>query len=94
MIILVANNTVKQEKQDEFIQLTKRLIEETRKEDGCIYYNLVKDKNNPEILTFIERWESEKHLKDHSNTPHFIEIVPQIKKIREKGNLNIYEEFL
>lgn len=41
MILLIAKNTVQEGKQQEFVELAKKMIENTRQEEGCIYYDLV-----------------------------------------------------
>lgn len=47
-----------------------KLIEPTRKETGCIQYDLHKDNDNPTVFLFYENWETrdlwQKHMKnDH-----------------------------
>jgi len=48
------------------------LIEPTRKEDGCISYDLYQDISNPGKFTFIEHWKSKEHLDVHMKTPHLV----------------------
>lgn len=48
------------------------LIEPTRKEEGCISYDLYQDTTNPGIFTFIENWKSKEHLDVHLKTPHLV----------------------
>ena len=48
------------------------LIEPTRKEDGCISYELYQDTSNPGKFTFIENWQSQEHLDVHLQTPHLV----------------------
>ena len=43
MVKVVARNLVKKDKVDAFIELAKELVEETRKEEGCIKYELFQD---------------------------------------------------
>jgi len=46
------------------------LIEPTLKEVGCINYDLHQDNENPNLFFFFENWESEAHLKKHSQSDH------------------------
>lgn len=92
MIVVVAKSIVKQDQVEAYKQLTVKLIEETRKEAGCISYDLFQDTNNPNILTFIEKWVDKPSLDAHMKTPHFTEIVPILKDLRENSELNIYTE--
>ena len=48
-----------------------KLIVPTRKEDGCIEYNLHQDNENPAVFIFYETWESLGHLQKHINTNHY-----------------------
>ena len=78
MIRVVAKNRIKTEKVEEFIALAKTLAEATNQNDkGCIHYELYQDVNDPQILTFIEEWESMEALSSHMEAQHFKEIVPQ-----------------
>lgn len=60
------------------------LIEPTRKESGCISYELYEDKNNPGRFTFIEEWESQEHLDVHLKTPHLVAAGEAFGKIVTK----------
>ena len=55
MILLIAKNTVQEGKQQEFVELAKKMIENTRQEEGCIYYDLVADQNDEQVYFFIEK---------------------------------------
>lgn len=48
-----------------------KLIEPTRKEAGCIEYNLHQDNDDPAVFIFYETWESLKCLEKHMNSDHF-----------------------
>ncbi len=92
MIIVVSKSILIEGKANEYKKLTTKLIEETRKETGCISYDLCEDINNINILTFIEKWEDKKSLDAHMRTAHFVETVPKLKELRESSELNIYKE--
>lgn len=71
MLYVIATFTVK----DGSAQIIKDnvgfAIEATRKEAGCISYDLNQNIDDENTFTFVERWESRAHLQDHFNTPHF-----------------------
>ncbi len=50
------------------------LVEPTRKEAGCIRYDLVRGLGKSAEFAFIEEWESAEHLDAHSQTPHVREV--------------------
>jgi quinol monooxygenase YgiN len=91
MIKVVAKGVYLEGKTDEVIAMYDEMVKETRKEDGCISYNLFQDKDNKDILTMIEEWESVEALEAHKNSEHFTRIIPKIAKFRKIAELNIYE---
>lgn len=79
MVKVVARNTVKTEKIGEFLAIARELVILTNQNDeGCIHYDLYQDLNDPQILTFIEEWESMEALKNHMAAAHFKELVPKL----------------
>lgn len=83
MITLVAKKIVKKAYLDEFIELANKLAEESRKENGCEEYHLYQDIDNPQVLTFIEKWVDEKAIQDHKQTEHYNTIMPKLKAFEE-----------
>ncbi|MCB2294990.1 antibiotic biosynthesis monooxygenase [Clostridium algoriphilum] len=93
MITIVAKNSIKQGKVEEFKALTEKLINESRKEKGNISYNLYQDANNSNVLTFIEEWESLDIIKSHNNSKHFTSIVPKFEDLQEsQSEVNLYKK--
>lgn len=91
MIIIVAKNFIAEGKAEEFKSLTKSLIAESRKEEGCISYSLFEDIKDGNILTFIEEWKSEEAIQIHNNTPHFTSTVPNLGPLTAKPTeVNLY----
>lgn len=45
-------------------------VEPTRKEDGCLRYDLFADLSDPTRFTFIEEWTSAEALQAHSQSAH------------------------
>jgi len=92
MITIVAKSIVKEGKLEEFKVLTKEMIEKSRKEEGCLSYNLYHDVHNDHILTFIEDWKDMETIDLHNASEHFTRIVPQMKALREPGSeVNLYQ---
>jgi len=60
------------DKAEELKKVCLGLIEPTRKEKGCISYELYQDSTNPGIFTFVEEWESKEHLDVHLKSPHLV----------------------
>lgn len=95
MVIVVAKNFIQEDKINEAIELYKELVEKTRKEQGCIKYELCQDTQNPTILTMIEEWEDRDFLEKHFKTEHFTRIVPMIGKLLARDKeVNIYNKII
>lgn len=95
MIKVVAKKLVNEGKVEEVIKLYEELVRETRKEEGCIKYELYQDEKDSRILAVIEEWESKDALEKHMNSEHFVRIVPMIGELAEKKkDINIYNKLI
>ena len=83
MITIIAKSVILDGMKERFKELISELITESRKENGCISYNLFEDMNNKNILTIIEEWEDEKSIENHNKSDHFNRIRPLLSKFRE-----------
>jgi len=92
MITIVAKSIIKKGKKEDFKVLAEKLIRESRKEKGCISYNLYEDINNSNTLTFIEEWINEEAIKLHNESIHFTSIIPKLIELRKsKREINLYK---
>ena len=64
---IVASMLVAPGKRDALLPEMKKLVDDTRAEVGCIRYDLFQGDDNPDVLVFIEEWETrplwEAHMK-------------------------------
>ena len=65
-------------KEAELEEALLALIEPTRKEAGCIRYDLTRGLGKPAEFAFIEEWESGDHLDAHLQTAHVAEVGSKI----------------
>lgn len=79
-------------KVEEYFLLAREVVSETRKEKGCITYTLHQDINDPTILTMLEEWVDEEALNQHNKSEHVMKIVPELRKLRESTEINLYRE--
>lgn len=84
MIVILAKNYVKSSQVDRFIEYAEKLVKETRKEKGCISYDLCQDLNDKNIFVFVEKYENKEAIDRHSKSEHFTTIVPKLKDLKEK----------
>ena len=82
MVKVIAKFFVKEDKVEEFLKLAGELVQESRKEAGCVNYNLVQDLNNKQILVMLEEWESAGILKTHMASAHFTTIIPKMSLLQ------------
>lgn len=61
----------KDESISELKALLETMIEASRREDGCLLYNIYQLKNKPTEFVVVETWENEEKLKGHQNTTHY-----------------------
>lgn len=92
MVKVVAKNKVMNDKIDEVIKTYEELVTATRKEVGCIKYELFQDDKDSAIITMIEEWENKDDLDNHMKTEHFLRIVPIVGKFVLEKELNIYHQ--
>lgn len=91
MIRVVVKIQVKDGKKIDFLNIAQNLVIESRKEKGCIEYNLI-DSGIENQLYFIEKWESIEDLKNHSVAPHSKKYGDLLKELKEvELPVEIYE---
>ena len=79
------------EKENDLQDVLTKLIEPTRKEPGCISYNLLNNLANKCEYTFYEEWETDKDLESHMQSAHFQEAVSSLNGlIASEPEINQY----
>ena len=62
------------EASDDKVDLVKsellQIVALTRKEAGCLQYDLYWGVDHPAVFWFVEQWESAEHLKQHAQSAH------------------------
>ncbi|MBW4056235.1 MAG: antibiotic biosynthesis monooxygenase [Proteobacteria bacterium] len=83
-LIVVAKVLAKKDFIDAVKTELLKLIEPTRKEDGCIEYNLHQDNENPAVFVFCETWKCSACLEKHMNSEHFKNYVTTVATMIEE----------
>ena len=78
---VVARIKAKPEKVGEVRELLRGLVEPTRKEPGCISYELLQNREDPTDFTFVEEWESDAALESHAASDHLKAIGPKLQPV-------------
>lgn len=76
---IVAVIVVKTAYQDELEKAFQTVVNETRKEDGNISYELHQDIKNPLKYTILEVWKSQSAINEHNESAHFKAFVAAIE---------------
>jgi quinol monooxygenase YgiN len=84
MIIVSAIITAKKGNRNEIIAKSQNVIESTRKEEGCISYQLYASTEDVDVLLMFERWANMESLESHMKTEHFKEFGQAIEDILAK----------
>ena len=85
MIHILASFKVKNDKLSDFIKLCNELIEESRKEEGCVSYHLQQNTEKENHLVFVEEWKSNEAIEKHNASGHFTRIVPLLVEMCENA---------
>jgi quinol monooxygenase YgiN len=73
MIYVIATASVKPDKREDFKRGAVACIAGTRKEDGCLLYDLHESITDPTRFVFVEQWTTRDALGAHARTPHLRE---------------------
>ncbi len=65
------------------------LIEETRKEKGCLSYDLFRKTDDDDMLIFVETWESREDLEAHFSAPHIKAFGTAIAGLVAEGRIEV-----
>jgi quinol monooxygenase YgiN len=80
VVRVIARAVAREGKADELKRLLSGLVQPTRAEAGCKYYELF-ESSVPGIFLFNELWESQAHLDAHVASSHFTEIFGKAKAL-------------
>jgi quinol monooxygenase YgiN len=69
-LTVVAQFKAKPGKETQIRQELLSLLAPSRKDAGCLSYDLHQAPDNPALFLFIENWASKAHLDRHLQTPH------------------------
>jgi quinol monooxygenase YgiN len=82
MVKVIVKMVLKENQINNLKSLLPELVSESRKESGCILYQLIQDTEDKNIFFFVEEWDSASSLEKHMNSPHFHRAMPRLEKIQ------------
>ena len=90
-IRVVARVVARSDKVEEVKSVLLGIIELTRKEEGCIVYELLQNQEDPTDFTFVEEWGSQELLNAHLASPHLAEASSQLKGlVAAESDIRVY----
>ena len=82
---MCARFQAKKEKLEELLARLLQMVEFTSKEEGCLFYNLHVDRNDPTIFYFLEGWKNAAALEFHDQTPYVQAIIKDAPTLTTDG---------
>lgn len=84
MLTVIAKVTAQPQQVEAVKAALQTVLEPTRKENGCLLYDLHQDIEHKNIFFFYEHWDTVSHLETHRMTPHMVHLGETIKGLLEK----------
>jgi quinol monooxygenase YgiN len=88
---VVARITARPDTVNEVRQILDGLIDPTRKEPGCVSYELLQNRKDPADFTFVEEWDGDASLEGHFSTEHISAALPKLQTlVAESPDIRTY----
>jgi quinol monooxygenase YgiN len=92
MVILAVIWMAKAGREAEVAQLLARMTEESRKEPGCVMYQVHRHKTEPRRFFIYEQYKDDAALEAHRAASYFLQYARKdLPKIAERVEGNLYE---
>lgn len=92
MIVLAVTWMAKTGHEAEVAALLSKLTEESRKEPGCVTYQVHKHKTEPRRFFIYEQYNDDAAMEAHRSAPHFLQLAKKdLPKIADRVEGNLYE---
>ena len=95
MIQTVFKIQARPEKRKELLQTAQALKTATKREQGCIAYNVYQDPEDENAIVFVGEWKSKKDLRLHMSSDGFGAFVGEIalNTISKRESIEDFEAF-
>ena len=92
MIVLAVTWKSHAGREAEVVKVFRKLTEESRREPGCLMYQVHQHKDDPRQFLVYEQYKDEAALDAHRNSPHFQEYArQQLPALGERVEGNLYK---
>jgi len=89
---IVAAIVIKDQFRDELMEVFKTVVNETRKEPGCISYKLHQDTKNSDKYIILEEWKDQNAIDLHNASAHFQSFAKAIDGKIESLAIDVIKE--
>jgi autoinducer 2-degrading protein len=92
MVVLAVTWMSKVGRESEVIATFEKLTTESRKEPGCLMYQVHKHKTDPRRFFVYEQYKDEAALEAHRTSPHFLQFAKKdLPKIGDRTEGHLFE---
>jgi (4S)-4-hydroxy-5-phosphonooxypentane-2,3-dione isomerase len=92
MVVLVVTWMAKMGRETEVAALFSKLTDESRKEPGCVMYQVHRHKTEPRRFLIYEQYKDDAALEAHRAAPHFLQFARKdLPKMADRVEGQLYE---
>jgi (4S)-4-hydroxy-5-phosphonooxypentane-2,3-dione isomerase len=92
MVVLAVTWMAKIGRESEVAAIFEQLTAESRKEPGCLMYQVHKHKTDPRRFFIYEQYKDDAALEAHRTTPHFLQMAKKdLPKIADRTEGHLFE---
>ncbi len=92
MVVLAVTWMAKAGREVEVAAILAKLTEESRKEPGCVTYQVHRHKTEPHRFFIYERYKDDTAIEAHRGSPHFLQYAKKdLPKVADRVEGHLYE---
>ena len=92
MVVLAVTWVAKTGREAETTALFSKLTEESRKEPGCVTYQVHRHRTEPRRFFIYEQYKDDAALEAHRNAPHFLQYARKdLPKVADRVEGHLFE---
>jgi len=92
MVVLVVTWIAKVGQESAVAAIFAKMTEESRKEPGCIMYQVHRHKTEPRRFYIYEQYKDDAALEAHRSAPHFLQYArKELSKVADRIEGHLYE---
>jgi (4S)-4-hydroxy-5-phosphonooxypentane-2,3-dione isomerase len=92
MVVLAVTWMAKTGREAEAAAILEKLTVESRKEPGCVMYQVHKHKTDPRRFFIYEQYKDDAALEAHRNAPHFLQLAKKdLVRVADRTEGHLFE---